>query len=189
MNNNNQANSKKVILIDIRNSDEAFEKHFDGNVMNNFYNIPMNMIQFNKEVILNHLEYVDEILLVCRTGKRSKFIKDKYFKNVNEVKVAPKKLQFASLNQPGSQTIYLDENTPLTISIKGTFAFNMYNITRIIQVVMGMIILICGGYILMYGKCKPKIPLYIIMFFGANALFNGLTNTCTLTLLLKDYLN
>jgi len=32
---------EKIIIIDVRRSDEVFKKHFDTNFMKNFYNIPM----------------------------------------------------------------------------------------------------------------------------------------------------
>ena len=62
----------KYLFIDIRESDEVYSKHFDqsGPIGPSFYNIPMNMIRFNAQTIINHLEYVDEIYIVCETGNR-----------------------------------------------------------------------------------------------------------------------
>ena len=71
--------SNRFIIIDIRNSDEVLTKHYDSTKMTNFYNIPANMIRFNREVILSHLNWVDTIYLVCNSSKRSQFIKNKYF--------------------------------------------------------------------------------------------------------------
>ena len=48
----------------------------------------MNMIRFNAQTIINHLEYVDEIYIVCETGNRSQFIKNKYFKDYERIKVS-----------------------------------------------------------------------------------------------------
>ena len=53
----------KYLFIDIRKSDEVYSKHFDQSQEYGFYNIPMNMIRFNAETIINHLEYVDEIYI------------------------------------------------------------------------------------------------------------------------------
>jgi rhodanese-related sulfurtransferase len=64
----------KYLFIDIRKSDEAYSKHFDQSQEYSFYNIPMNMIRFNAMTIINHLEYVDEIYIVCQSAKRSQFI-------------------------------------------------------------------------------------------------------------------
>jgi hypothetical protein len=63
---------------------------------------------------------------------------------------------------------------------------------RIIQTLLGSLILILGGYTyyeLSKFKKINKIPLIILMLFGLMALINGLTSTCTLSFLLKDYLN
>ncbi len=48
----------KYLFIDIRKSDEVYSKHFDQSQEYSFYHIPMNMIRFNAETIINHLEYV-----------------------------------------------------------------------------------------------------------------------------------
>jgi hypothetical protein len=51
-----------------------------------------------------------------------------------------------------------------------------------------------GGYTYMQVK-KEKIkkintlPLIILMLFGTMALYNGLTSTCSMSILFKDYLN
>ena len=53
----------KYLFIDIRKSDEVYAKHFDESQEYSFYNIPMDMIRFNAQTIINHLEYIDEIYL------------------------------------------------------------------------------------------------------------------------------
>jgi hypothetical protein len=47
----------KYLFIDIRKSDEVYSKYFDQSQEYSFYNIPMNMIRFNAETIINHLKY------------------------------------------------------------------------------------------------------------------------------------
>jgi rhodanese-related sulfurtransferase len=88
----------KYLFIDIRKSDEVYTKHFDQSQEYNFYNIPMNMIRFSAQTIINHLEYIDEIFIVCQSANRSQFIKNKYFKNHNRIKVS-QTLQFSNLYQ------------------------------------------------------------------------------------------
>ena len=68
----------KYLFIDIRKSDEVYSKHFSPSNEYKFYNIPMNMIRFNSQTIINHLEYNDEIYIVCESANRSQFIKNKY---------------------------------------------------------------------------------------------------------------
>ena len=76
----------KYLFIDIRKSDEVYSKRFAQSREYSFYNIPMNMIRFNAETIIRHLEYVDEIYIVCQTAKRSQFIKKNILMDMKELK-------------------------------------------------------------------------------------------------------
>ena len=73
-----------------------------------------------------------------------------------------------------------------------TNSYNYYSIMRIIQTMIGTLILILGGYTL-YEMNKYKkinrIPLIILILFGFMVLINGLTSTCTLSEIFKNYLN
>jgi rhodanese-related sulfurtransferase len=183
----------KYLFIDIRKSDEVYSKHFDQSQKYSFYNIPMNMIRFNAKTIINHLKYYDEIYIVCQSGNRSQFIKNKYFNDYNKIKVN-KNLQFYNLKY-GSNNVVLDENTNMKINIIGSNSFNFYNDMRIIQTIMGIVMLSVGIYI--YIELKREnllnkinmLPLIILVLFGSMALYNGLTSTCSMSILLKDYLN
>lgn len=183
----------KYLFIDIRKSDEVYSKRF-SELNNNYkvYNIPMNMIRFNANSIIKHTKWVDKIFIVCNSAKRSQFIKDKYFSDVENILVS-KNLQMNNLNHGINNINLLDDN--LTIKIKGSNSFNLYNIMRITQVILGTLILLLGGftlYELIYNKNnkKPsKIPLIILLFFGTNGLINGLTSTCTISNVFIDYLN
>jgi rhodanese-related sulfurtransferase len=183
----------KYLFIDIRKSDEVYSKHFDQSQEYSFYNIPMNMIRFNVETIIKHLDYVDEIYIVCQTANRSQFIKNKYFNDYNRIKVNDK-LQFSNLKY-GLNNISLDRNTDMKINIVGSNSFNFYSVMRIIQTIMGIIMLSIGIYIYIQLK-KEKllkkiniISLIILILFGSMALYNGLTSTCSISILLEDYLN
>jgi hypothetical protein len=151
------------------------------------------MIRFNAQTIINHLEYVDEIYIVCQSSSRSQFIKDKYFNNYKNIKVS-KNLQFVNLKH-GLNNVTLNENTTMKINIIGSNSFNFYNVMRIIQSVLGLIMILVGGttYIqLRNAKVLNKInglPLIILVLFGSMALYNGLTSTCSISILLTDYLN
>jgi hypothetical protein len=153
----------------------------------------MNMIRFNAQTIVNHLEYVDEIYIVCQSAKRSQFIKNKYFKDDDRIKVN-KNLQFSNLKY-GSNNVSLDGNTPMRIHVVGSNSFNFYSIMRITQTILGTIMLSIGIYIyinLKKAKLLKKInvlSLIILILFGSMALFNGLTSTCTMSIVLQDYLN
>ena len=183
----------RYLFIDIRKSDEVYSKHFDQSQEYSFYNIPMNMIRFNAQTIINHLEYFDEIYIVCQSGSRSQFIKDKYFSHYNRIKVS-KNLQFSNLKY-GSNNVSLNKNTDLRINVVGSNSFNFYSVMRIIQTIMGIIMLSVGIYIyiqLSKEKLLKKInilPLIVLVSFGIMALYNGLTSTCSISILLEDYLN
>jgi hypothetical protein len=183
----------KYLFIDIRKSDEVYSKHFDQSEEYSFYNIPMNMIRFNAQTIINHLEYVDEIYIVCQSANRSQFIKDKYFKDHKRINVN-KKLQFSNLNY-GLNNVSLNENTNMRINIVGSNSFNFYNIMRILQTILGIIMIFVGGYTYMQLrnanllKKINSLPLIVLVLFGIMVLYNGLTSTCSISILLSDYLN
>ena len=178
----------KYLFIDIRKSDEVYSNRFDKSSQYDVYNIPMNMIRFNREMIVKHLEYIDEIYVVCHSAARSQFIKDKYFSEVSKIKVN-KNLQFKNLKH-GLNQVKLNDAV-LDINIVGSNSFNLYNMMRIIQVVLGTIILLLGGYTYykVMNKNVNRIPLLVLLAFGLMALFNGLTSTCTISIILRDYLN
>ena len=182
----------KYLFIDIRKSDEVYSKHFDQSQEYSFYNIPMNMIRFNAETIIKHLEYVDEIYIVCQTANRSQFIKNKYFNEYKRIKIN-QNLQFSNLKY-GSNNVYLDGNTDIRINVVGSNSFNFYSVMRIIQTIMGIRMLTVGIYIYMQLK-KEKLlkkiilSLFILILFGSMALYNGLTSTCSISILLQNYLN
>ena len=183
----------KYLFIDIRKSDEVYSKRFGLSQDYSFYNIPMNMIRFNAQSIIEHLEYFDEIYIICQTGNRSQFIKNKYFKEYDKIKVN-ENLQFSNLKY-GLNNVSLNENKNIKINVVGSNSFNFYSVMRIIQTIMGIIMLSVGIYIylqLRKEKLLKKInilPLIVLLLFGIMALYNGLTSTCSISILLQDYLN
>jgi hypothetical protein len=143
------------------------------------------MIRFNVDMIKAHLKYKKEIYIVCNSASRSQFIKDKYFANDRNV-IVSNSLQFNNLSQ-GVNTVSLQK-----INVIGTNSFNLYNIMRITQIILGSLILLIGSYTLYatYSyKNINKLPLIILILFGAMALFNGLTSTCTISTIFIDSLN
>jgi len=178
----------KYLFIDIRKSDEVYRKHFGKSDQYKYYNIPMNMIRFNYQNIIEHLEYFDEIYIVCQSGSRSQFIKNKYFSNVENVKVN-KDIQFKNFIS-GKNTVKIN-NENINIMVAGIDKFNLYNVMRILQLVLGTIILTAGGYTYFQIKDQKinKVPLIILLIMGVNAVYNGLTSTCSLSDFLVDKLN
>jgi hypothetical protein len=183
----------KYLFIDIRKSDEVYSKHFNQSHEYSFYNIPMNMIRFNAQTIINHLEYVDEIYIVCQSAIRSQFIKNKYFKDHKRIKVN-KKFQFSNLNY-GLNNVSLNENTNMKINIIGSNSFNFYSIMRILQTILGIIMILVGAYTYMQLRNEDllkkinSLPLIVLVLIGMMVLYNGLTSTCSMSILLNNYLN
>jgi rhodanese-related sulfurtransferase len=183
----------KYLFIDIRKSDEVYSKHFDQSPEYSFYNIPMNMIRFNANTIIQHLEYVDEIYIVCQTTARSQFIKNKYFKQHKRIKVSDA-LQFSNLSHGSNMVSISLQHKPIFIHIVGSNSFNFYNVMRIIQTILGTVMLTIGIY--MYIQLRSEklkrfnfLPLVVLVLFGLMALYNGLTSTCSISTILEDYLN
>jgi uridine kinase len=83
----------------------------------------------------------------------------------------------------------------MRIIIVGSNSFNFYNIMRILQTILGLIMLSVGGYT--YTQLRKEnllkkintLPLIVLVLFGIMAIYNGLTSTCSISILLKDYLN
>ena len=83
----------------------------------------------------------------------------------------------------------------MRINIIGSNSFNFYSVMRIIQTIMGIVMLSVGTY--MYIQLREErllkkiniLPLIILVLFGIMALYNGLTSTCSISILLENYLN
>lgn len=179
-------------MIDIRKSDEVYSLRLD-NAFSKYdvYYIPMYMVRFNVEMIKRLMTKYKEIYLLCHSGKRSTFIKDKYFKEDKTI-VVHDMLRFNKLSYGEVNEIILNNDTRLEVKVIGSGSFNVYSIMRITQIILGTMILIIGVYT--YGQLqtegtKNTIPLIILLLLGVNALFNGLTSTCTVSEVFVDYLN
>jgi hypothetical protein len=196
--------NKQYILIDIRSDAEVYNKHIDTTARIKFptpgaeyslYMIPMNMIQFNRENIINHLQWVDKIFIVCNSGRRSKFIKDKYFADQPNI-IYDKQLQFNNFNSVANTISVQAGAETITFNIPIVFATDnrIYSITRLVQIMLGMVIILTTlGIIYQLGGIKTRggiiWGLGILLLFGIMALYNGLSGTCTMSLILEDYLN
>lgn len=177
----------EYLFIDIRKSDEVFSNRLDKSAKYDIYHIPMYMIRFNVEMI-KQLNY-KEIYIICHSGKRSQFIKNKYFTNNNNI-FASESLQFQKLSFGINTNITLNNNSTIDVNVVGSNSFNIYSIMRITQIILGTLILIIGLYTYFsLNEDKNRIPLIILLIFGFNALINGLTSTCTVSDIFVDYLN
>lgn len=179
---------KKYLFIDIRKSDEIYSNRLEKSSEYGIYFFPMNTIQFNRDEIIDHLKYYDEIYIVCMSANRSQYIKDRYFSDFPKIKVN-EAVQFDNLKH-GLNSVFLNGYN-LKLNVVGSDSFNLYSIMRIVQLILGSMILLLGGYT--YNKIKNKNietrPLQFLLLFGLMALINGLTSTCTMSKILIDQLN
>jgi len=95
----------------------------------------------------------------------------------------------------GLNNVALDNNTTIRINIVGSNSFNFYNVMRIIQTFLGSLIILLGGYTYIQLRNEKLLnrvngfPLIVLLLFGSMAVYNGLTSTCSMSILLQDYLN
>jgi uridine kinase len=88
-----------------------------------------------------------------------------------------------------------EQNTNMKINIVGSNSFNFYSLMRIIQTILGIIMLSIGIFIYIQLRSQNLLkkinilPLIILVVFGIMVLYNGLTSTCSISMLLQDYLN
>lgn len=197
----------QYILVDIRSDSEVYNRRIDPAAISKLpqeqqnysvYNIPMNMIRFNRDTIIQHLAWVDKIIIICNSGRRSGFIKQKYFADQPNI-VTDTAIQFNNLN---TGLNIVNGNQPETAGIVLALPVwsnpnpRIYSITRLIQILLGSVILVSVlgtlwqlGWVKKSGAMWQLWGLYILLVFGAMALYNGLSGTCTLSLILQDYLN
>lgn len=175
------------LFIDIRKSDEVYFNRLDKSSKYDIYYIPMYMIRFNVDMIKG-LNYKN-IYIICYSGKRSQFIKDKYFSDNNNIFVS-ESLQFQNLSFGVNNSITLNDNYTIDVNVVGSNSFNIYSIMRITQIILGTLIVVIGIYTYSsLNKDQNSIPLFILLLFGFNALINGLTSTCTISDIFQNHLN
>ena len=197
----------QYILIDIRADTEVYNKRLDQTAISKLpadqqnysvYNIPMNMIRFNRDTIIQHLQWVEKIIIICNSGRRSGFIKQKYFGDQPNI-VSDTAIQFNNL-KAGLNTVKGDQPETAAIVLELPVWENpnpgIYSITRIVQILLGMVIIVSVLGTLWQLTAKNNINstirywgLYVLLVFGIMALYNGLSGSCILSQFLLNYLN
>lgn len=154
------------LLLDVRNQDEIDTIKYninDGKYKTIFY-MPSNIIKYNLDFLLSYFKEFDNVYIICKSGTRSKKIKDKYFANSNNVYVNPKHFNTLDIER--------------TIQSPGLHL----SITRKIQIISGSIILFLFTLLLFYDNVK-----YIYLFFGLIMLYVGISGNCFMSsILTKD---
>jgi len=149
------------IIIDIRDESELLDSKmhtFDENTY--ILNIPTRNIKFNIEGI-NKLSKKYKIYLVCRSSNRSDKVKNKYFKdNENVISV--------------SGGIKKENELFNIISEKGGMGFQ-----QIMQIIFSIILLVIA--ILLFMKINRNIILLIISIMIILILLQAFTKSCVLS--------
>lgn len=147
-------------LIDIRDEHELLDVRFVSNNIELFIvNIPGRVIFANKEWIEKKSEE-SQIFILCRTGNRSSKIKNKYFKNNNNI---------SSIGLDS-----LKEFDIITIKGKGGFGIQQY-----IQLIFSIIIL---GIIISIYLNVPKLYLLIgLLVFLIFIIYQVFSKSCLMS--------
>lgn len=118
----------------------------------------MNMIRFNRQNIINHLQWADKIFIVCNSGRRSKFIKDKYFADQPSI-IYDKLLQFNNFNSAANKISVQVGGETISFNIPIAYATDkhIYSITRLVQIMLGMVIILTTlGTLYQLGGIKTR---------------------------------
>ena len=161
----NQANTHRL-LVDVRNQDEIdsvkYNIHEPSNRYKDILYMPSNIIQYNRDLLLDFFKQYDSIDIICKSGTRSKKIKEKYFKENEKVQIAP--FHFNTLGGD-----FVIKSTGLHLSV-----------TRKIQIISGSIILFL--FVLLFFHDKVK---YLFLAFGCLMLYVGISGNCFMSPLLS----
>jgi hypothetical protein len=126
--------------------------------------IPSNIIKYNLDFLRDHFKEYDDIYIICKSGTRSKKVKDKYFAQNENVHVNDK--HFLDLDDA---------------SVIKSSEWHL-SITRKIQIISGSIILFLFALLLYYKNVK-----YMFLVFGLVMLYVGISGNCFMAaLLIKD---
>ena len=86
--------SNTNLLLDIRNQDEIDSVKYNNRNSIRTYKtvlyIPSNIIKYNLGFLFEYFKQYDNVHIICRSGSRSKKIKDKYFMKHENVLVNSK---------------------------------------------------------------------------------------------------
>ena len=171
-----------TLFLDVRNHDEVVAHRFDDNYHISL-NIPADMIKFNLEIlrdIVRSKKY-ENIYVVCRSATRSGKVHAKYFANdtvLSEIKYS-ESLKFNGFKNPNQHITDLDLNIHTVHSNERP----PISMIRIVQMLLGMILLLSGTFILY--SCEKFKPLkYFMIAVGLFALYSGISGSCILSKIL-----
>ena len=142
-----------ILYLDVRNHDEIDSVKLQ--TTSAIFYMPSNIIKNNLDFLSTLFEKYDKVYIICRSGSRSKTVKDKYFSNNKKVEVND--VHFESLND--SQVI-ASKNWHLSL-------------TRKIQIICGTILI--AIFCLLYINFNFK---YLLLLMGIFMLYVGISGNC-----------
>jgi len=151
------------LLFDIRNNDEIDSMKYnikDSNISEILY-MPANIVKNNLPFLNEYFRKYDKVYIICRSGTRSKTIKEKYFIDNDNVVVNEK--HFNDLDEK-----YIIRSDGIHISI-----------TRKIQIISGSIILFLFCLSLYYDNVK-----YMFVLFAFVMIYVGISGNCFMSSIL-----
>jgi hypothetical protein len=156
--------STNNLLLDIRNQDEIDTvKYNDSNhTYKTVLYIPSNIIKYNLEFLFEYFKQYDNVHIICRSGSRSKKIKDKYFMKQDNVFVNSK--HFDTLENE-----YIQKSPGIHLSL-----------VRKIQIISGSIILILFALLFFHNNVK-----YMFAVFGLVMIYVGVSGNCFMAAILS----
>jgi len=163
MSTTNTSKKHNILLLDIRNHDEidTIKYNLTNNIITDILYIPSNIIKYNIEFLNEHFTKYNKIYIICKSGSRSKSIKEKYFSQNPDILVNPQ--HFNNLDDK-----YILHTPGLYLSI-----------TRKIQIISGSIILLLFLLLLYYENVK-----YIFPLFALFMIYVGVSGNCFMSSIL-----
>lgn len=153
----------KNLLLDVRNHDEISNmKLKETKEISEILYIPSNTVKFNLEFLNSYFKQFDQVYIICRSGNRSSQIKDKYFKDTDNVQI----YKYNYNNIPKEQLESPPENTS-------------YSLVRKIQMIMGTILLVI--FILSF---HIKNMSYVLLPLSLFMIYVGVSGNCFMSSIL-----
>jgi hypothetical protein len=154
----------KNLLLDVRNQEEIDSIRFtnNNNEYRNILYIPSNLIKYNVDFLDSYFKDYENVYIICKSGARSKKVKDKYFRDNENVHISSK--HFDELDK---SNLYISSEKHLSI-------------TRKIQIISGSIIVILFSLLLFYNNIK-----YVFLLFGIVMIYVGISGNCFMSSILS----
>jgi len=158
--------SNNNLLLDIRNQDEIDSVKYNNHNSIRTYKmvlyIPSNIIKYNLEFLFEYFKQYNNVHIICRSGTRSKKIKDKYFMKHENVLVNSK--HFDTLEPE-----YIQKTPGIHLSL-----------VRKIQIISGSIILVLFALLFFHNNVK-----YMFAVFGLVMIYVGVSGNCFMASILS----